>query len=155
MNGPWREPDEESVDLYPHLVVHDGRQSGSITFGRTRLPIWAPQWELVDLDDYAQPSDPQVEWQEAAESFVRHLLDLRGEFGRLLLVLADAERRENDREYAVIDEATGGRGGLVNITPGDPDAVDLPPAWWEDDDLKASVVEQLRRCLAVLERVTP
>jgi hypothetical protein len=39
--GVWREPSEESVDLYPGLVVHDGRVSGSITTGRSRLPLWA------------------------------------------------------------------------------------------------------------------
>jgi hypothetical protein len=39
----------------------------------------------------------------------------------------------------------------VVVTPGDPDAVQLPPSWWEDQVLSAPVLEQLRRCLAILE----
>lgn len=126
MPYPWRDPAEETMGLYPELVVHDGRQSGSITFGRTRVPIWSPQWQVVDLDDYMHPGDPVADWQEAGESFVRNLLDLRGEFARLLLVLADAER---------CDRKTG----LFR------------PAWWETKRHRKRVGDQLRRCLAALE----
>lgn len=34
--GVWREPAEESHDLYPGPCVHDNRVSGSITVGRSR-----------------------------------------------------------------------------------------------------------------------
>jgi len=153
MTGPWRDPAEETIGLYPHLVVHDGRQSGSITFGRTRLPIWSPQWAVLDLDDYTHPDDPIDDWAKAGESFVIHLLDQRGDFGRLLLVLANAERLERDARDRVLDDATGGQGGLVNVTPGDPEAVELPPAWWETPGLFAPVLDQLRRCVAILETV--
>ena len=143
MNGPWREPAEETIGLYPHLVVHDGRQSGSITFGRTRLPIWAPQWELVDLDDYTHPDDPEDEWREAGEAFVRHVLDMRGEFARLLLVLAAAEEKEEDARDVIIDRLDDGS-GLVDITD-----VNLP-SWWDTPEMAQPVIDQLRRCLAVL-----
>lgn len=144
MSGPWREPDEESLDLYPGLVVHDGRVSGSITFGPTRLPLWAPVLRFEDaLEDYgADPAEVQ-----AAECFLHDLLEMRGEFGRLLLVLADAERRDSERE----DEALEPYGPVVDITPGRPGAVELPPPWWHDADLRAPVIDQLRRCLAALE----
>lgn len=39
MSNLRREPEEESVGLYPGLVVHDGRQGGSITVGPSRLPV--------------------------------------------------------------------------------------------------------------------
>jgi hypothetical protein len=151
MTGPWREPAEETVGLYPELVVDDGRVTGSITFGRTRLPIWAPQWCLDDLEDYTTPDDTREAWQSAAESFIRDLLEARGEFARLLLVLADAERREHDRTGAVLDAHTGPDGGLVNVSPWDPDAVQLPPAWWDDPALYTPVADALRRCLTCLE----
>ena len=41
MSTPWRNPAEESLGLYPGLVVDDGRQSGSITVGQSRLPLWS------------------------------------------------------------------------------------------------------------------
>lgn len=148
---PWREPGEESVDLYPGVVVHDGRMTGSLTFGRVRTPLWAPQLGFLDAEDYAV----EPEAQKAAEAFLRDLLQARGEYARLLLVLADAERREQKREMAVLDEATGGQGGCVNVTPGDPDAVTMPPAWWEDPTLYAPVVAQLRRCLALFDLPLP
>lgn len=156
MTDPWREPADETTDLYPGLVVHDGRVTGSITIGRSRLPVWAiighlvqggwgevtDDWDYIESDYGFTGSDLNL--------FLYYLMECRGEFGRLLLALAYAERRECDRRDVVLDEATGGEGGLVNVTPGDPDAVELPPAWWEDPELSAPVVDQLRRCLTVL-----
>lgn len=149
-HGPWRHPDEETTDLYPGLVVHDGRQSGSITVGRSRLPLWAFASVAVvhgwdEVEDGWEPSHYGYTSSDLA-SFVYELLNVRGEFGRLLLTLANAERLEGERCDAVLEP----HGPVVNITPGDPDAVQLPPSWWEDDELKAPVVDQLRRCLAVL-----
>jgi hypothetical protein len=135
--GIWREPDEESVDLYPGLVVHDGRVSGSITTGRSRLPLWAfmycairDGWEEAERD--YEPS--QYGWDaEKAASFIYELMELRGEFARLLLVLAAAERW--DRE-----------------TEGDGDEGPVFPAWWVDSpEIRERVKDQLRRCLACLE----
>lgn len=127
-----RWPGEESIDLYPGLVVSDGqhrRVSGSITVGRTRLPLWAflPQtvregW--TEAGDYYHEGDEQVFGREAAVEFVAALLELRGEFGRLLLVLADAERRET-------------RGGRK--------------AWFATKLHRKRVRRQLERCIAVLD----
>ena len=126
--APYREPAEESIDLYPGLVVHDGRQVGSITISRSRLPIWAfAGWdwdEVVRGWDYIET---EYGWtEEKNRMFLRHLLDVRGEFARLLLVLADAERCEYRR----------GRFG---------------ESWWQTKRHRKRVAEQLRRCLAVVE----
>ena len=128
--GVWRAPGEESIDLYPGLVVCDNRHSGSITIGRSRLPVnaitstvildgWDSAefgWELSDVYDY---SDREL------SDFLWHLLEVRGEFARLLLVLADAERCE--RWY----------GGWVS--------------WWETKRHRKRVGDQLRRCLERLD----
>lgn len=87
----------------------------------------------------------------ALDEVVR-LLNVRGEFARLLLVLADAERREDDRTDAVLD-ATGE--AVVDVTPGREGAVVLPPSWWEDAELAAPVIDALRRCLACLDGEAP
>lgn len=130
MTGPYRHPAEESEGLYPHLVVHDGRVSGSITLGRSRLPVWClavafPEWDSFATDQQ-EPGAPHygVSKDDLAE-FIHHLLDVRGELARLLLVLANAEREEDD---------TG----------------DYHP-WWDDAQVRGRVVEQLRRCVAALE----
>lgn len=125
----WRDPAEESVGLYPGLVVHDGRVSGSITVSRSRLPLWAfvgwlPElgWsEVVKSWDYIEKD---YHWTaEKMSEFLHSLLEQRGEFGRLLLVLADAERRES------------GHGRV----------------WWEKKTDRKRIAAQLRRCLAALE----
>lgn len=145
-DGPWRHPAEATED-YPGLWVHDGVQSGSITFGQTRLPIWSPQWQVVDLGDYVQPDDPETEWRDTAETFVSHLLGQRGEFARLLLAIANAERAEQERDEIETEQ---------HFAKAHPDSVfcdcmfRLPSAWWDDPDLSAPVLEALRRCLAVL-----
>jgi hypothetical protein len=116
-----RSPAEESVGLYPGLVVHDGRKTGAITVGRSRLPLWAIGVDFPDWDDYAEPYELT---RGEAVTFVHDLLELRGEFARLLLVLADAERCER----------TGaGR------------------AWWLTKRHRKRVAAQLRRCLDTLE----
>ena len=145
----WRTPDEESVDVYPGLTVHDGRVSGSITIGRTRLPLWAVVGEVIrenwdSVEYYYGPTS----WSEAEFlTFLANLLDLRGEFARLLCTLADVERLESIRE----ETALKGCEGLVDVTPGVPGAVQPPPSWWQDPELKSRVVDQLKLCLAVLE----
>lgn len=136
----YRRPAEESIDLYPGLVVWDARQSGSITIGRSRLPVWAviadlvhggwpavlKGWDYIE-DDYDFDTDDMT-------AFLAYLLEARGEFGRLLLTLANAERVEGEAEQAMT----------------------LPAAWWKDPDLSKPVADQLKRCLAVLEeRETP
>lgn len=125
----WREPSEESTRIYPGLVVCDGRQSGSITIGRTRLPIWCVTGALLsgvrDWDDVVTDYDPPCTRDELNE-FVDCLLDVRGEFARLLLELAAAERADRRR-------------GMRS------------PPWWETKRRRKRVAAQLRRCLALVE----
>jgi hypothetical protein len=127
----WREPAEESSDLYPGLVVQDDRVGGSITLGKSRLPIWCfgvefPGWE--DHRQHGKPGSPHYGVsEEDLARFIYFLLEQRGEFGRLLLELAAAERREWEREDDV---------GLL---------------WWKTEGSRRRVLEQLQRCVAVLE----
>lgn len=117
MSGPWRDPGEETVGLYPGLVVCDDRVTGSITIGRSRLPVWST---YVSFPEYEE--EYGVTAADLGD-FVHHLLEMRGEFGRLLLMLADAERRD--------------------LVAGKP--------WWDKARDRKRVAAQLRRCLAVLE----
>lgn len=125
MSGPWREPREESADLYPGLVVHDGRVSGSITLGQSRLPIWCLAWDVsLETTGHEYARDDYKVSEADLMRFLNLLFDLRGEFARLLLVLADAERCD--------------RGGRT-------------PPWWETKRHRKRVGDQLRRCLDALE----
>jgi hypothetical protein len=123
--GPWQRPGVEFDRLYPGLSVNDGRQSGSICYPGTRIPLWAHQWGAIDLDDYAHDDDPIDEWEQTGTAYVHHLMQQRGEFARLLLVLADAERCEAHRQDRT--------------------------AWWDTKRHRKRVGDQLRRCLAILE----
>ena len=130
--GPtvWREPAEESVGLYPKLTVLDNRQSGSINVGPSRLPLWSftadavkNGWEAVErgwspTEHYGFTEDDYI-W------FLCNLLNVRGEFGRLLLVLANAERCDATR-------------GLF----------DSP--WWRRKGQRRKVLDQLHRCIDAL-----
>lgn len=129
MPNIWRHPDEETIDIYPGLTVHDGRCSGSITVGQSRLPLWAFCWPAIvhgweEAESGWTPSDYGMD-AESFAWFVSDLLEARGEFARLLCILADAERaeryRQNDR------------------------------AWWEVARRRKAVAAQLRRCLEALE----
>lgn len=129
VTGPWREPAEETEGLYPGLVVSDDRVSGNITLGRSRLPVWCfipgwPEWDAYGED--LAPGAPHYGVSQANLSeFVGHLFETCGEFARLLLVLADAERCD--------------RGGRHR-------------PWWETKRHRRRVRAQLRRCVGVLER---
>lgn len=132
MSGPWRDPDAETEE-YPGLVVHDGRHSGSVTVGRTRLPLNAIVWDAVthDWESVVEGWMPQPYFGDKAISreefvgFLYGLLEQRGEFARLLLVLADVERREGrHRDYK---------------------------PWWRMKKRRKRVADQLRLCLAALD----
>lgn len=88
-----RDPDEETADLYPGMVVCDGRVTGSITLGRSRLPAWAivSTAMLHGWAEVAEDFEPMLTGQEFG-TFLYNLLENRGDFGRLLLALAEAER---------------------------------------------------------------
>lgn len=94
----WRKPAVESTDIYPGLVVQDDRVGGSITVRQSRLPLWV----LVRPSINGGWSHVQEGWdvdaydftpQEFSE-FLYNLLESRGEFARLLLELANANREE-------------------------------------------------------------
>jgi hypothetical protein len=124
----WREPPAMTED-YPGLVVHDGRVTGSITVGQSRLPLWAFIWSAIhkdwtDVEAGWSPTEHYGYTADDLSDFLGHLLNLRGEFGRLVLVLADMERR---------DRRPMGR------------------AWWERPKKRQRVIDQLRRCLNALE----
>lgn len=131
-----REPGEESADLYPGLVVCDDRVTGSITAGRTRLPLWCLINELVG------GGFPAIEVSrnlggtgltaDVLGDFLYYLLEQRGDFGRLLLVLADVERQAMEREKASQD----------------PDSL----TWWQDKGMRQRVIDALERCLNDLKQ---
>ena len=133
---PWRVPPEDTENLYPNLVVSDNRVSGSITLGPSRLPLWAfvprlpySSWANVI---YSFPQITGYGWTDGqCAAFLAYLLEQRGEFGRLLLVLADVERQEEALRQRETDD------GLT--------------CWWDMPAQRERVSEQLRRCLAALE----
>ena len=95
----WREPPEESVDIYPGLVVRDNRVSGSITIRQSRLPLWtligtAIQEDWTSVQEGWNVADYNYSAEELAD-FLYHLLESRGEFARLILELANAHK-QND-----------------------------------------------------------
>lgn len=156
---PWREPDAETED-YPNLWVHDGRVTGSITVGQSRLPLWAiigtavtEDWQEVE-DGWSPDEHYGFDANDLA-NFLNDLLQARGEFGRLLLTLANAERVEHEAEIEILDRYADEDGiSMVKIYPEtDPDAVPMPPPWWAGGPEANAVYEQLRRCLEVLEPV--
>ena len=129
-----RRPGEESIGLYPGLVVSDGEHSrvtGSITIGPTRLPMWAvisgvicEGWSHAEREYYPDEHIPAYHDFDAsaAANFFYNLMELRGEFGRLLLVLADAERTST-----------------------------IHRDWTGTKKHRKRVADQLRRCLVLLE----
>jgi hypothetical protein len=130
---PWRVPDEETTGLYPGLVVHDGRQSGSITAGPSRLPLWAltgdlPNgWESVEAN--YEPS--RYYWgEDEMFGLIHDVLQLRGDFARLLLILANGERCDREQD------------------------MDGPP-WWRTPFHRDRVRDALRQALAALDREEP
>ncbi|MGI9054584.1 MAG: hypothetical protein ACR2F2_02145 [Pyrinomonadaceae bacterium] len=95
----WRNPSEENKDIYTGLVVQDNRVGGSITIRQSRLPLWTligtairEDWESVQ--ESWNVADYDYSAEELAD-FLYHLLELRGEFARLILELANAHR-QND-----------------------------------------------------------
>jgi hypothetical protein len=148
----WREPAEATED-YPGLHVHDGTVSGSIRCGG-RLPLWAFAYTAVTRgwDAVEAGWSPTEHYGFDAEDlgrFLSDLLEVRGEFGRLLCVLADVERIEGERA----DD--GADGHFAAVHPAGQVCECGPMAWerswWQQDDLRGRVADQLRRCLAVLE----
>ena len=128
-----RDPSEESVDIYPGLVVSDDRVTGSITVGRSRLPLWAIIWVAITQDWGHVESgwDMTSHYGYKADDlagFLHSLLQHRGEFARLVLELAAAEQSEYSEDFDSIP-------------------------WYENEPVRERVAAQLRRCLEAIEGV--
>ena len=130
-----REPDLETED-YPNFVVHDARMSGSITAGYTRLPLWCFVSEMVrgGWAKVADDRDIDSITEDQLATFLYYLLEARGDFGRLLCVLADVERR------------------AMRASERDPNGVFT---WWYHPKMKARVREALQRCIDSLDAPPP
>ena len=120
---PWGT--QRTSRLYPGLGVDDNMVSGSITVRGLRLPLWAFSYEAIvsGWDQVEAEYDPGVYGYEAAEfaEFITNLLSVRGDFARLLCVLAEAERAERARG-------------------------DLKP-WWRTKTHRRRVAAHLESCL--------
>jgi hypothetical protein len=123
----WREPPEESTDLYPGFTVDEHRQTGSICFNETRVPTWAITGTLManGWDGVVDGWDYLADSRDDLAGFLYDLMEMRGEFARLLLVMADAERceRASSRRFW----------------------------WYQTKRHRKRISKQLRRCLECLE----
>jgi len=125
----WREPATESHG-FPKLMVSDNVMSGSINVRGTRLPLWAiistvinEGWGAVE-----RGWSPEKHYGYSAQDLAHYLyclLEQRGEFGRLLLLLASVEKPEY-------------RGDL---------------AWWEVASARQRVMKQLQNCIDALNQI--
>lgn len=115
-------------EYYPGLDVTDNVATTSITVNGVGL--WAltgrrladEGWDSIASDYGLPPSFTREDYY----TFLHHLLECRGEFARLICILADVEREESEaREHE-------------------------DWAWWETER-KGRVVEQLKRCVRALE----
>lgn len=95
----WREPAIQT-DGFPGLMVSDDVQTGSINVRGTRLPLWAiistainEGWDKVERG--WSPDGHYGFCKNDLAHFLYCLLEQRGEFGRLLLLLANAEHRND------------------------------------------------------------
>lgn len=153
-----RDPAEETRDLYPGLVVHDGRVGGSITLGPSRLPIWAIPLAFSLDEGWPYAAERYGVSESDLAEFARHLLSQRGEIARLLLMLARAaadDEREQAKEVERVGEVTAKNG--VRLIELDTEAVASLPGQWHEEDSEArrAIVAQFRRCLEALERSAP
>ena len=92
----WRKSGIETRG-FPKLMVDDNVVSGSINVRGTRLPLWAiintaicEGWGAVERG--WSPGKRYNYTGEDLAHFLYCLLEQRGEFGRLLLLLAQVER---------------------------------------------------------------
>lgn len=127
MSDVWREPGEETED-YPGLVVQEQVVTGSIRPKRSYPALWAITGTLKDgWEAVAANFDVGELTNDQFFDFIHHLLEARGEFARLICVLADVEREDSE------SHSLGGT------------------AWWERPQPRERVAAQLRRCLECLE----
>ena len=96
--GVWRRKGTQTRG-FPKLMVDDDVVSGSINVRGTRLPLWAiittainEGWESIERG--WSPTKHYNYTKVDLAHFLYCLLEQRGEFGRLLLLLAKVERLE-------------------------------------------------------------
>lgn len=120
--GPWRVERTETKD-YPGLFVHDGVSAGSIRM-EGAAAIWAMVADVFEFDweflsrNWGTPGMTENDFR----TFLYCLMNQRGEFGRLVCVLADVERREPSTR-----------------------------PWWQVQTQRRRMIAQLQRCLAALQ----
>jgi len=122
--GVWR-VSATQTNGFPKLMVDDNVVTGSINVRGSRLPLWAiittaiiEGWESVE--DGWSPKESYGYEKEDLAHFLYCLLEQRGEFGRLLLLLAKAEHSEKDE------------------------------AWWDNPYYRKRVKKQLQHCIDAL-----
>ena len=96
--GVWRTKGIQTKG-FPKLMVDDNVVTGSINVRNTRLPLWAiihtaicEGWDSVERG--WEPENHYGYTKEDFAHFLYLLLEQRGEFGRLLLLLANVGRLE-------------------------------------------------------------
>jgi len=114
---------DKVTEDYPGFVVHDGRVTGSITIGHSRLPLWCLINIMIDAGYSAAAEDyPTLStYATAAEigSFLYDLLENRREFARLLCVLADVESKRSKSAAELFYSGCGHRkSGLLHLLRG-------------------------------------
>ena len=97
--GIWRRKPTETLG-FPKLMVQDNVVSGSINIRGTRVPLWAivptvisDGWEQAE-NNWA-PEKRYGYTKQDLVTFLYCLLEQRGEFGRLLLLLARVEKLDS------------------------------------------------------------
>ena len=125
----WRRPAVQT-NGFPKLMVHDHVVTGSINIKDTRLSLWAiigsaicEGWDMVEKG--WSPTERYGYTKEDLAHFLYYLLEQRGEFGRLLLLLAKAEHSEKDFD-----------------------------CWWDSPYYRERVRQQLQNCLDILNDST-
>ena len=121
----WRTPAVQT-NGFPKLMVHDNMMTGSINVRNSRLPLWAIICTAINdgWDAVTKGWETGEYTREDLAHFLYCLLEQRGEFGRLLLLLARVEQSAGD-----------------------------DGAWWEIDSTRKRVIRQLERCLDALEQI--
>lgn len=84
---------------YPGLVVMDGRVSGSITLGQSRLPIWCIPNHGFSIEEHTGEQTAYGVTDQDLANFTYRLLDARGSWARLLCTIADEERASQHVPY--------------------------------------------------------
>ncbi len=130
--GPWRvdAPEPPGTEDYPGLVVCEGHRRGSIRTKERGLELWC--WAYDAIVNGFDSAEADYDTGTTADEFARlvaNLLNQRGEFGRLVCVLADVERWEVDME----------------------EDHDQFVAWWQDRGQRARVRAALLECVAALD----